>query len=196
MATSTGGAKQVLDAFEAQGRSAVAARLDAITPRGALPADAKDAFVEMLRDHDLAPRSGATQIKNVRGDAAKGFEFEWNVGSKGGKAAAVKLDGEWFFSPSKVDKRTLERATAEFRRYFDEEWAPELKDMGATRAEIAAARAKLTPVRALFPGESDPNGLVDDYPIVLEFRNETGSDHGCYAGVNPRTGEVEVYTFN
>lgn len=189
-------AKKVLASYEPIGAKVVAERLAKLTGEKQLHLEARDGLVSLLRDHEIVSGSAPIKISNVKGDARAGFEVDYASGRTKGKAFVTKVGGEWFYAPQKVDRRTLDLATDAFRKYFDDEWAPELRDMGASAAEVREARAKLLPTHALFPGEEDPQGYVNDYPLVLQFRNETGSDHGCYAGVNPATGEVSVYTFN
>jgi hypothetical protein len=190
------GAARTLATYEARGREAVAARLAALTGSAQLPLDVRDRFIALLRGQMVVSGRARVTITAVRGNERDGFEFEWKSGTKKGAGSAQPYGGTWFFAEKKVERSALDRATAEFRKYFDRDWAPELRDNGMSRAEIRAARDALLPDHALLPGEDDPLGFKDTYPLVLAFRNETGSDHGCYAGVNPTTGEVEVGTFN
>ncbi|MEW5850680.1 MAG: hypothetical protein AB2A00_17975 [Myxococcota bacterium] len=189
-----GDAGEVLQEFETKGRSAVEARLTQITGNAQLPITARDAFKTMVSDYDLA--QGSVDISDVKGSERSGFEFTWKAGGEEHTAFAVKFQGEWVFSPVKVTKEQLEKAMTAFQQYFDENWAPEILDGGATRAEVRAMRADLRPTRVFFPGESDPQDLVSSYPLVFQINNAVGSDHGCYVGLNPDTGETEAYTFN
>jgi len=189
--------KRALDAYEAKGRDAVMARLAQTTGAAQLPIDARDAFVSELRDHGIVGERAAVKIEGVKGDAAGGFEFKWSAGAKKGDGFVLALkDGGHFTAPAKVAKKDLDAATAAFRKHFDESWAAQLKDDGATPAEVRKMRAEIVPSRLLFPGESDPNDLASTYPLVFVMNNPTGSDHGFYVGLDPRTGDSEAYDFN
>ncbi len=96
----------------------------------------------------------------------------------------------------KLTKANLDTATKAFQKYFDEERAPDLRSNGTSAAEVRAMRADFKPHYVFFPGQSDPNDLVSSYPLVFSFKNPTGSDHGCYVGLNPTNGDTEAYTFN
>ncbi len=190
----TGEAKETLQSFDQVGRSAVAMRLEQITGNAQLPLAVRDNFLAFVKDHELA--TGQMKLTNVKGNETLGFSFTWTAGGQAQTAYAVPYLGNYVFSPEKVTKANLDAATKAFQAYFDAEWAPELRDNGNTAAEVRAMRAELKPTHVFFKGQSDPNNLVDSYPLVFSFNNPTGSDHGLYCGLNPRSGETEAYTFN
>jgi hypothetical protein len=187
-------AKTELNKFDSVGRSAVATRLEHLTGQTQLPLDVKRDFTAMVKDQGLT--SGTATISNVKGNERTGFEFNWRADGETKKAFAFSYNGNWVFSPEKLTKANLDTATKAFQKYFDENWAQDLRDNGSSAAEVREMRTNFFPTRVMFPGESDPQDLVSSYPMVFSLNNPTGSDHGCYVGLNPRTNETEAYTFN
>lgn len=190
----TGEARETLRSFDNVGRGAVATRLEQLTGTAQLPLDVRDAFVGLVRDQAMG--DGQVKLSNVKGSVSSGFSFTWKVDGQAHEAHATRYLGEWVFSPVKITKANLDAATKAFQKYFDDDWAPELRDNGSTPAEVRAMRADFKPQYVFFPGQSDPNDLVSSYPLVFSFSNPTGSDHGCYVGLNPTNGDTEAYTFN
>ncbi|MBI5494006.1 MAG: hypothetical protein HY904_03205 [Deltaproteobacteria bacterium] len=193
--TNAGTAARVLSSFEKRGKSAVDVRLQQLAGGATqLPTAATDAFKQMMKDQALA--SGNVTLKEVTGSARDGYAFSYTAGGKTREAHALKAGDEWFFSPQKVTKEDLQTVTRAFQKYFDEEWAPELRDNGSTAAEVRRMRTEFTPQRTMFPGESDPSNYAADWPLVFSLNNPTGSDHGCYVAFNPADKTTECYTFN
>lgn len=192
----TGKAQEALKEFGIVGQNAVVVRLGELARAGSLPTDVKRALNVLLVDAGVIAPGAAFHTNAVKGDANKGFSFEFSADAVTGKAHALRYGGSWVLSPTPLTKKHLDDATAAMRAWFDAEFAPDLAAADATPAEIAQARAKLLPRYAFFPGASDPNDLVTTYPVVLSFDNQTGSDHGLYLGLDPATGDHEAYAFN
>jgi hypothetical protein len=81
-------------------------------------------------------------------------------------------------------------------QWFDDNMVADMEQIGASSAEIAAARAQCVPKRFLLGTERDPWDYTNSYPFVVELANETGTPHGIYAGVNPASGEVDIYAIS
>jgi hypothetical protein len=188
-------AGKILRSYDARGMSAVTARLAMLSGGPVLPPPLKTAFDDMVRWGGL---EGVTEaaIVGVRGSEDTGFVFDWQAGSRTGTAYAIRHQGEHVLSPVDLTSAELQKATDIAKRYFDEHWAPELKDNGASDAEVAEMRRGIRATGVLFDGQEDPVGLGDSYPVVVSMENTTGSDHGFWVGFNPATGEGEAATFN
>lgn len=189
-------ANRTLETFVTKGQNAVSTRLSQMTGAGELPADVKGQFTALMNDLGALPVGGRVAIRDVKGDARKGFEFNYTSGPNRGTAHAIRTDDTWLLTPVKLTAADLKKATEAMHAWFDSEFAPELRESGSSAADIRAARKAMTPQYAFFPGSSDPQNLTDSYPVVLSFRNETGSDHGLYVGFNPENGDAEAYSFN
>jgi len=192
----TGTAEKALKEFATVGKNAVSTRLAELAGAGSLPADVKSALKTLLVDAGVVAPGATFRTEAVKGDAAKGFSFEFSAGTVKGKAHALRYADSWVLSPVPLSKKNLDDASTAMRAWFDTDFAPDLASMGATAAELRAARAALVPTYAFFPGSSDPDGLVTTFPVVLSFDNQTGSDHGLYLGLDPATGATEAYSFN
>lgn len=192
-------AVRALDRFPARGQGALALRLaelaaDPARP-AALPDDAQRSFQRMLADHGLAAAGQGASISDVKreGDA---FSFKYAASGAQGTAWA-RLDGaRWLFTPQKLSSSDLQKVKDAAKAWFDSDFAPEMRQWGASEAEIASARAAFVPVRALLPGEVDPYDFAAQYPLVFQIDNASGSDHGVYAGFDPESGDAELYAFN
>ncbi len=191
----TGKAQEALKEFGIVGQNAVVVRLGELARAGALPADVKRSLNVLLADAGVIAPGATLHTNAVKGDANKGFSFEFSAGAVTGKAHALRYGAGWVLSPMPLTKKNLDDATAAMRAWFDTDFAPDMATYSSP-AEVAAARTKLLPRYAFFPGASDPNNLVAAYPVVLSFDNQTGSDHGLFLGLDPATGDHEAYAFN
>jgi hypothetical protein len=191
-----GSAGKTLKEFKTVGQSAVSTRLAELAGAGNLPADVKSELKGLLTDAGVIASSARFTTEAVKGDATKGFSFEFSAGAVKGKAHALRYGDQWVLSPVPLSKKHLDDATAAMRAGFDTDFAPDMQSWGASAAEIRDARAALKPTYAFFPGSSDPHDLVTTYPVVLSFVNDSGSDHGLYLGLDPATGDHEAYAFN
>lgn len=186
----------VLRSYDARGMSAVTARLAMLSGGPVLPPTLKASFEELVRWGGIEGVRDASVV-GVRGSEDTGFVFDWQAGSRSGTAYAIRHQGELVLSPVEVTSAELQKATEIAKRYFDEYWAPDLKDnFDASDAEIAEMRRGIRATGVLFDGQEDPVGLSDTYPIVVSMENTTGSDHGFWVGFDPATGEGEAATFN
>jgi len=192
----TGAAGKTLNEFPTLGKNAVSTRLAELAGAGSLPNDVKAELKTLLVDAGVIDRSASFRTESVKGDAQKGFSFEFSAGAVKGKAHALRYRDRWVLSPVPLSKKNLDDATNAMRAWFDTDFAPDMRQWGATAAEIKEARAALLPRYAFFPGDSDPHDLVTSYPVVLSFDNESGSDHGLYLGINAQNGDHEAYAFN
>lgn len=191
-----GTAGKALKEFKSVGKNAVSTRLAELAGAGALPADVKTELKGLLTDAGVITSGARFSTDAVKGDATKGFTFEFSAGAVKGKAHALRYADQWVLSPVALTKKNLDDATAAMRTWFDTDFVPDMQAWGASAAEIRDARAALKPTYAYFPGSSDPNDLVTTYPVVLSFKNESGSDHGLFLGLDPATGSHEAYAFN
>lgn len=187
-------ASRILSSYNEAGTNAVNVRLQGQTGGstklpGAALTTLKSAVEESGGEGDL-------KVSDVKGDATKGFSFHYAMGNVSGEAFAVKYGAGFVITPVKVTTEDLDKATRAFKAYFNESFVPDMREMGSSSSEIAAARRALVPRYALLPGGSDPEGLTSSYPLVFNFPNESGSDHGFYLGFNPANGENEAYAFN
>ncbi len=192
----SGKAQEALKEFGIVGQNAVVVRLGELARAGALPSDVKRSLSVLLADAGVIAPAAPFHTNAVKGDASKGFSFEFSAGAVTGKAYAVRYGAGWVLSPMPLTRKNLDDATAAMRAWFDAEFAPDLAAADASPVEIADARAKLLPRYAFFPGAADPDDLVTAYPVVLSFDNQSGSDHGLYLGLDPATGAHEAYAFN
>lgn len=189
-------AGKILGSYDAKGMTAVTARLAMLSGGPVLPPPVKESFDELLRWGGIEGIDAAN-IVGVRGSEATGFVFDWQSGSRSGTAYAIRHQGELVLSPVDLTSAQLQQATDVAKRYFDTDWAPELRDnYGASASEIAEMRKGIKATGVLFSGQEDPVGLADSYPVVVSMENTTGSDHGFWVGFNPATGEGEAATFN
>lgn len=170
-------------------------RVPASPAPAGLPDGARAALVAVLQEQLLLAPGARVDMKGVRATDG-GFVLQVASHVFSGEVFVKEIDGRFLVAPKPFDDATYALVKAEARRFFDSDFAPDMQQWGATRAEIAAARAACVPSRALLVGESDPNDLVSSYPLVFQIDNQSGSDHGIYAGVNPASGDVEVYAFN
>lgn len=189
-------AGKILRSYDAKGMSAVTARLAMLSGGPVLPPTLKASFDEMVRWGGLEGITDAA-IVGVRGSEDTGFVFDWQAGSRSGTAYAIRHQGDFVLSPRELTSTELQKATDIAKRYFDEHWAPELRDaFDVSDAEIAEMRRGIRPTGVLFDGQEDPVGLGDSYPVVVAMENTTGSDHGFWVGFDPATGDGEAATFN
>jgi hypothetical protein len=191
----TGKAQEALKEFGVAGQNAVSVRLGELAGAGALPADVKASLKTLLVDAGVIAPNASFRTDAVKGDATKGFSFEFTAGAVTGKAHALRYANSWVLSPVPLTKKNLDNATAAMRAWFDTDFAPDMATY-ASAAEVKSAREQLLPRYAFFPGSSDPQDLVTTYPVVLSFDNQSGSDHGLYLGLDPATGDHEAYAFN
>lgn len=189
-----------LGRFEKKGLHAVTVRLEKETGQTQLPLHVRDAFLDIMEYGEAAPSRDAVSLSNTTGSPATGYRFDYTIGAETKTAYAIPYAGHFVLSPVPIEKKTLDAATAKMRQHFDEHFAPFMAEWSDenTPAVIAQARAAIRPERAYFPGEySDPYNFVADYPIVLSFDNQTGSDHGFFVGIDPKKpGQAEAYDFN
>jgi hypothetical protein len=192
----TGAAQKTLKDFSTVGKNAVSVRLTELAGAGALPADVKAELKKLLSEADVIDHRATFRTDAVKGDAQKGFSFEFTAGSVTGKAYALRHNDRWFLSPVPLSKKNLDDATTAMRSWFETDFVPDMQQWGASAQEIREAREALLPRYAYFPGASDPYDLVSSYAVVLAFDNESGSDHGLFLGINFATGDHEAYAFN
>lgn len=189
-----------LGRFDKKGLHAVSVRLAQQTGQSQLPIPVRDAFLDLMEYGEVAPSRDAVSISNTTGSAATGFRFDYTIGAETKTAYAIPYAGQLVLSPVPIEKKTLDAATAKMRAHFDEHFAPFMAEWAPenTPAVIAEVRAAIRPERAYFPGEySDPYNFVADYPLVLSFDNQSGSDHGFFVGIDPKKpGQAEAYDFN
>lgn len=161
----------------------------------ALPQRAMVALTDVLVDSFGLARAARVTVKDVQSvDGGFKLKVESNVFS--GDAFAREVDGRFVIAGKPFSAADFALVKAEARHYFDTTFAPEMEQWGSTRDEIAAARAAFVPEHGFLAGESDPHDHVSTYPLVFQIANETGSDHGVYAGLDPTRGVVDVYAFN
>lgn len=189
-------ARKILDGYEAAGEAAMDARLSELAGGApVLPTAARAALLGMLGDYDLA--GAPVTISDVAADDPGAFTFRFEgADGRSGTGFALSYNGEWFFAPTRVERADLDKVTSGMQAWFDAGFAGDMRDWGASEREIDEARAALAPSRMLFPGESDPYGYTSLYAMTFQLENETGSDHGIYAGYDPATGAVDGYAFN
>lgn len=189
-----------LASFDKRGIDAVAIRQGQQSGGAVLPVPVREAFLDIMEYGEVAPSRDAVTISNTTGSSATGFQFDYTIGGETKKGYAIPYAGHFVLSPTPIEKKTLDAATAKMRQHFDEHFAPFMAEWAPenTPAVIAQVRAAIRPERAYFPGEySDPYNFVADYPIVLSFDNQSGSDHGFFVGIDPKKpGEAEAYDFN
>lgn len=189
-------AREILGSYNKQGLNAVSARLEAMTGQTQLPPEAKQTFVDHMKNALYGADDQNVSLSNVRGNARDGFTVDFVAGTNSGTAYLMPYEGNWIPSPVKLSTKDLDAAKAAMQSYFDENWVPELKD-DHSDAEIKAMRDALLPESVFFPfQESDPYNFSVDYPVCFSMNNPTGSDHGFYVGLRPATGEAEAYDFN
>jgi hypothetical protein len=163
------------------------------SPRG-LPDGARRAITDVLADLGQ-PRAARPVLKDaVARDGGHMVEVESSAYS--GAVFVKQVGGRFVVAPAPFDDAVYAKVKSEARRYFDEQFAVDMRAWGATRSEISAARQAFVPVRALLPGESDPWDYVSSHPLVFVIDNESGSDHGVYAAFDPASGDVDIYAFN
>jgi len=196
LVSSTGTAQKTLKEFKTAGKNAVSVRLGELAGAGALPADVKAELKQLLAEADVIDHRAAFRTDAVKGDAHKGFSFEFTAGSVTGKAYALRHNNAWFLSPVPVTKKNLDDATTAMRAWFETDFVPDMQQWGASAQEIKDARDALVPRYAYFPGATDPYDLVSSYSVVLAFENQSGSDHGLFLGIEFATGDHEAYAFN
>lgn len=195
-------ARSALSGFASRGQSAVLTRLEALTGKTQLPKAIERAFAELVRWGDIVtPDADAAlsqiELKNVKGDAQKGFSFDYAIGDVVGTIHATNYEHEWILAPIELSKNDLDQATSAMREYFDAYWADELiSDYDETPESVADMRDSIIPESFIWPGNTDPIGISDGFPVALAFHNPTGSDHGFYAGFNPATGDSDAGDFN
>lgn len=164
-------------------------------PSSALPQRALLALTDSLVDYHGLARAARVTVKDVQSvDGGFAFKVESNVFS--GDAFARQVDGRFVVAGKKFSSADYATVKAAALRYFDSDFKPEMLQWGATADEIADARKAFVPERGFLAGESDPNNLASTHPLMFQIANETGSDDGVYAGLNPANGDVEVYAFN
>jgi hypothetical protein len=160
-----------------------------------LPQRALVALTDSLVDYHGLARAARVTIKDVQSvDGGFSFKVESNVFA--GDAFAREVDGRFIVAGKPFSAADYAKVKAEALRYFDTGFKPDMEQWGATREEIADARTAFLPERGLLAGESDPQDHVSTYPLVFQIANETGSDHGVYAGFDPASGVVDMYAFN
>lgn len=190
-------AGKILRSYDAKGMTAVTARLAMLSGGPVLPPPVKEAFDEMVRWGGITGVDTTVNVVGVRGSEATGFVFDWQAGARSGTAYAIRHQGELVLSPVDLTSAELQKATDVAKRYFDEQWAPELRDaFGVSDAEIAEMRRGIKPTGVLFDGQEDPVDLGGSHPVVVAMKNTTGSDHGFWVGFDPATGQGEAATFN
>jgi hypothetical protein len=164
------------------------------SPGRGLPAAMRSALTEALATVDVDP-AARVDIRNVRTvDGGRAFEVSSN--NFNGSLFAREVDGTVFVASKPFDANTVRVAARAALADFDANWRPEMEANGNSAAEIADARASWQPIRIFLDGDSDPTGLTADFPIVFSIRNDTGSDHGVYVGVDPASGETMATNFN
>lgn len=161
----------------------------------ALPHKALVALTNSLVDaHGLA-RAARVTIKDVHSvDGGFSFKVESNVFS--GDAFAREVDGRFVVAGQPFSAADYAKVKSAATGYFDTGFKPDMVQWGASAQEIADARKAFVPERGFLAGESDPHDHVSSYPLVFQIANESGSDHGVYAGFDPASGDVDVYAFN
>ena len=162
--------------------------------QGPLPNAAKAAFVKMMRGTQVIPDKGwvsFTSDKQGRGP----IHFTFTAGNKSGSGYATLFDKQWVFTTQRVTRQDLRNVTQAMVTY--------LKDSGffegwdETPQQIAKHCQLVRPKRTIWTGEtSDPQNLVDSFPMVFSCTNPTGSDHGFFVGYNPKTKTASAYDFN
>lgn len=189
-------AARLLDAYEAKGQDAVAARLAELGSPN-LPPRLERRIRDVFEGHEMIDEGARLPISNVRGDPEGGYRFRYEHAGETHTAYFVPHQGDFVLAPARVSERTLEAATATMQAYFDEHFAAELADYGASAAEIADMRAAIRPERAKLAGEySDPYGYVDEHALVFVMANPTETDHGFFVGSDLRGRNQEAYSFN
>lgn len=164
-------------------------------PASALPQRAVVALTDSLVDYHGLARAARVTTKDVRAvDGGFAFKVETNVFS--GEAFAREVDGRFVVAGKPFSAAHYAAVKAAALDFFDTSFAHDMREWGASEREIADARARFVPVRGFLAGESDPHDYASSYPVVFQIDNETGSDHGVYAGFDPTTGDVDVYAFN
>ena len=166
----------------------------------ALPQGALVALTDDLVNYFGLARAARVTTKDVQAvDGGFAFKVESNVFT--GNVFAREVDGasgkQFVVAGKPFSAADFAKVATAATRYFDTDFAPDMRQWGASTAEIADARAKFVPFRGFLPGESgDPHDYVSTYPLVFQIDNESGSDHGVYAGFDPASGDVDIYAFN
>ncbi len=191
-------APAALASYAQRGPAAVAERLRIMAGQPVLPSALRRELVETLDAYAIVGGDGEITLTKVRGNERDGYAVDFSRGTQGGTAYATRFGEAWVLSPKPIDAATLELAQKVALEYFDSEWAPELRnDWGLGEREVSAMRERVVPTRVMFGGEdTDPHGLIDTHPLVLQFSNPTESDHGFYVAVDPESRTGEAYTFN
>ncbi len=91
LVSSDGSAGKALKEFKTVGQSAVSTRLAELAGAGNLPADVKSELKSLLSDAGVIAPSARFTTEAVKGDATKGFSFEFSAGTVKGKAHALRL---------------------------------------------------------------------------------------------------------
>jgi hypothetical protein len=160
-----------------------------------LPQRATVALTDVLVDHFGLARAARVTVKDVRAvDGGFAFKVESNVFA--GDAFAREIDGRFVVAGKPFSAADFALVKREALQYFDQSFAPEMEQWGSTPEEIADARKAFIPERGFLAGESDPYDHASSYPLVFQIANETGSDHGVYAGFDPSSRVVDIYAFN
>src|SRR5690606_29588715 len=118
-------------------------------------------LTSLLRDYGIVPYEAPIALKSVSEDVFDGYRVELVAGDQSGTASVRQIDGHWFIAPSPVSDAQYHAVKAAALAFFDEHFAPDMAEWGASPAEIAAARAATRPTHAFFPGEEDPWGYTN-----------------------------------
>lgn len=165
------------------------------SPPSALPDAVRVKLLDELVDYRGLARAARVDISNVQ-QKNGGYAFDVKCNVFTGKLFAREVNGALLLASKEFGPADVDLAKRTALAYFDSDFKPDMESWGATAQEIADARAQWLPERILLDGEDDPDGLAQSYPLVFQIKNESGSDHGIYCGVNSATGDAECYAFN
>jgi len=158
-----------------------------------LPMAAERRFFELLRT-DFGVRDPArVEIDEVVGGDKVGYDFTFIIDEVRYSGFAIEHRGRWVFAPGSVCTDEIDSAAAAFQRHFDFFIAVGMHERGIDDEDIRAIRAAAVPVRALWPHERDPRGLIDETPLVFVIANPTHNGKQFYCAVDPFTGAGTPY---
>ncbi len=195
LGTGRGPISTILDGYEDKAKKAVTDRLAALegSDAASLKTILRAAIERTLHDKGMRDANDRVQIVSVEGRADDGYRISYRLAGTTSELFAIRAGGEWLLTRTRLNRAGLDTAMAALRDYYRE---AETDVEGAELARLLDALAFDGTSWADEPGGGDPEGLVNDFPIVLEASDPTGSDVRLYVGINPESGETYATSFN
>jgi len=138
-------------------------------------------------------------IADVFGSDTEGYDFTYATSQGRRTAFAMPYAGSWFFAPGPVGADELDAATRGFLRHYNLLIGMGLQRRGMQDNEIRQTGDRIRPTRALWPHETQPEDLIERFPLVLCMLNPITSGNFStrrfFCGFDPVSGDTEGYDY-